>query len=98
MIFPRAAIYLQMIKYIPREEAIDLINESVRIGVTPDRRHLHLVTKIPFIRPLFFKIFHNMLNTMFDEKAGFEFKEIEYNNKKYRVDVWSAHMWNIVSF
>ena len=76
MIFPRAAIYLQMIKYIPREEAIDLINESVRIGVTPDRRHLHLVTKIPFIRPLFFKIFHNMLNTMFDEKAGFEFKEI----------------------
>ena len=22
-----------------------------------------------------------MLNTMFDEKAGFEFKEIEYNNK-----------------
>jgi hypothetical protein len=25
-----------MIKYIPREEAIDLINESVRIGVTPD--------------------------------------------------------------
>ena len=42
-----------MIKYIPREEAIDLRNESVRIGVTPDRRHLHLVTKIPFIRPLF---------------------------------------------
>lgn len=36
MIVPRAAIYLQMIKYIPREEAIDLINESVRIGVTPD--------------------------------------------------------------
>lgn len=36
MIFPRAAIYLQMIKYIPREEAIDLINESVRMGVTPD--------------------------------------------------------------
>lgn len=87
MIFPRAAIYLQMIKYIPREEAIDLINESVRIGVTPDWRHLHLVTKIPFISPLFFKIFHNMLNTMFDEKTGFEFKEIEYNNKKYRVDV-----------
>lgn len=86
------------LKYIPREEAIDLINESVRIGVTPDWRHLHLVTKIHFIRPLFFKIFHNMLNTMFDEKAGFEFKEIEYNNKKYRVDVWSAHMWNIVSF
>lgn len=87
MIVPRAAIYLQMIKYIPREEAIDLINESVRIGVTPDWRHLHLVTKIPFIRPLFFKIFHKMLNTMFNEEAGFEFKEIEYNNKKYRVDV-----------
>ena len=29
MIFPRAAIYLQMIKYIPQEEAIRLIEESV---------------------------------------------------------------------
>ena len=28
MIFPRAAIYLQMIKYISREEAISLIEES----------------------------------------------------------------------
>ena len=37
MIFPRAAIYLQMIKYISREEAIGLIEESVRIGVEPDR-------------------------------------------------------------
>ena len=43
MIFPRAAIYLQMIKYIPREEAIDLINESVRIGVTPDRSVVEMI-------------------------------------------------------
>ena len=33
MIFPRAAIYLQMIRYISREEALGLIEESVRIGV-----------------------------------------------------------------
>ena len=33
MIFPRAAIYLQIIKCISREEAIRLIEESVRIGV-----------------------------------------------------------------
>lgn len=87
MIFPRAAIYLQMIKYISREEAIALINESVRKGVNPNRRRLHFITKIPLVRPLFFKTFHKMINTMFDEKSGFEFKEIEYNNKKYRVDV-----------
>ncbi len=30
MIFPRAAFYLKMIKYISREEAIRLIEESVR--------------------------------------------------------------------
>ncbi len=81
MIFPKVAIYLQMIKYISREEAIALINESVRIGVNPNRRRLHFITKIPFVRPLFFKNFHKMLNTMFNEKAGFEFKEIEYNKK-----------------
>ena len=55
MIFPRAAIYLQMIKYIPQEEAIALIEDAVRIGVEPDRKRLHAATKIPFIRPLFLR-------------------------------------------
>ena len=53
MIFPRVAVYLHMIKYISREEAIRLMEESVKIGVEPDRKRLHAVTKIPFIRPLF---------------------------------------------
>ncbi len=87
MIFPRAAIYLQMIKYIPREEAIGLIEESVRIGVEPDRKRLHIVTKLPFIRPLFFKIFHKMIGTMFNGDAGFKFEEIEADSRHYRADV-----------
>lgn len=55
LIFPRAAIYLQMIKYISQEEALGLIEVSIRIGVEPDRKRLHIATKLPFIRPLFFK-------------------------------------------
>ncbi len=87
MIFPRAAIYLQMIKYISREEAISLIEESVKIGVEPDRKRLNAVTKVPFIRPLFFKIFRKMIGTMFNGDAGFKFKEIEADSRHYRVDV-----------
>lgn len=87
MIFPRAAIYLQMIKYIPSEEAISLIEESVRIGVEPDRKRLNAITKLPFIRPLFFKIFHKMIGTMFNGDAGFKFEEIEADSRHYRVDV-----------
>ena len=87
MIFPRAAIYLQMIQYISREEAISLIEESVRIGVEPDRKRLHNATKLPFIRPLFFKIFPKMIDTMFNGEAGFKAEEIESDNKHYRVDV-----------
>lgn len=87
MIFPRAAIYLQMIKYISREEAIGLIEESVRIGVEPDRNRLHIATKLPFIRPLFFKIFHKIIGTMFNGDAGFKFEEIEADSRHYRVDV-----------
>jgi len=87
MIFPRAAIYLQMTKYIPREEALNLIEESVRIGVEPDRKRLHIATKIPFIRPLFFKIFHKMISSMFNEESGFKFEEIEADGRRYRVDV-----------
>ena len=87
MIFPRAAFYLQMMKYISREEALSLIEESVRIGVEPDRKRLHAVTKISFIRPLFFQIFPRMINTMFNEEAGFKTKGFESDNKHYRVDV-----------
>ena len=87
MIFPRAAIYLQMIKYISQEEAISLIEESVRLGVEPDRKRLHAVTEFPFIRPLFFKIFHKMINTMFNGDVGFKFVEIGYDSRHYRVDV-----------
>ena len=87
MIFPRAAIYLQMIKYISSEEAISLIEESVRIGVEPDRKRLHIATKLPLIRLLFFKIFHKMIGTMFNGDAGFKFEEIEADSRHYRVDV-----------
>lgn len=87
MIFPRSAIYRQMIKYIPQEEALSLIEESVRIGVEPDRKRLHTATKLPFIRPLFFKIFRRMVGTMFNGEAGFKFAEIEADSSHYRVDV-----------
>ena len=87
MIFPRAALYLQMIQYISREEAISLIEEAVRTGVEPDRKRLHAVTKIPFMRPLFLKVFHKLINVMFNEEAGFKTKELESDNKHYRVDV-----------
>ena len=87
MFFTRAAIYQQMIRYIPCEEAIALIEDAVRIGVEPDRKRLHIATKIPFIRPLFFKIFRGMIGTMFNGDAGFRFEEIEADSKHYRVDV-----------
>ena len=87
MIFPRAAIYLQMIQFLPRNEAIRLIEEAVRIGVEPDRKRLHLLTKLPFVRPLFFKIFSMLIHTMFNEEAGFKTAEHESDSRHYRVDV-----------
>ena len=69
------------------EEALSLIEESVRIGVEPERKRLHAVTKISFIRPLFFQIFLSMIHTMFNEEAGFKTKGLESDNKHYRVDV-----------
>ena len=76
-----------MVKYIPQEEPIGLMEESVRIGVEPDRKRLRAVTKLPFIRPLFFKIFRKMIGTMFNGDAGFKFAEIEADSRHYRVDV-----------
>ena len=87
MIFPRAAFYLQMIRYVNREEAIGLLNEAVRIGVEPDSKRLHAVTKVPFIRNLFFKFFPKMIDTMFNEGAGFKMNILESDSSQYRVDI-----------
>ena len=87
MIFPRAAFYLQMRRYLPQEEAIRLLEESVKIGVEPDRNRLHAVTKIPFLRPLFFKVFPLLIHTMFNGEAGFQAAEREADSRRYRVDV-----------
>ena len=87
MIFPRAAFYLQMIRYISREEAIGLIEEAVRIGVEPDRKRLNAVTRLPFIRSLFFKVFPRMIGIMFNEEVGFKTAELEASSKRYRADV-----------
>ncbi len=87
MIFPRAALYLQMLRYLPREEAIGLIEDAVRIGVEPDRKRLNWATKIPFVRPLFFKIFPWLMNTLFNEESGFKTAELEADSRHYRVDV-----------
>lgn len=35
------------------------------------------MTKIPFIRPLFFKVFPKLIDTMFNEEVGFKTKEFE---------------------
>lgn len=74
-----------MIKYLSGEESIALIEDAVKIGVEPDRKRLHLATKLPFVRPLFFRIFHKMIGTMFNGEAGFRFEEIEYDSRHYRV-------------
>lgn len=94
MIFPRAAFYLQMLRYLPQEEALRLIEEAVKIGVEPDRKCLHAVTKLPFLRPLFFQIFPKLIqifpkliDTMFNEEAGFKTAESESDSRHYRVDV-----------
>lgn len=50
-------------------------------------KRLHIATKLPFIRPLFFKIFRTMIGTMFNGDAGFKFAEIEADSRHYRVDV-----------
>ncbi len=87
MTFPRVVIYLQMIQYLSQEETMSLMEEAVRIGVEPDRKRLHHITQIPFVRPLFFKIFPKMMDSMFNEEAGFKTKEYQLDNRYYRVDV-----------
>lgn len=64
-----------------------LLEEAVKIGVEPDRKRLHAVTKLPFVWPFFFKVFPKMIDTMFNGEAGFKAAEREADSRHYRVDV-----------
>ena len=72
---------------MPQEEALGLIEDSVKVGVEPDRKRLHRITKLPFLRPLFFRVFPWMIHTMLGGEAGFKASEIEADNRHYKVDV-----------
>ena len=87
MIFPRAALYMQMIRFIPKEQAIAFLMDAIRIGVEPDMKRLHWLTKPPFMRLLFLKIFSKMLSTSINEESGFQTKFYESSSKRLRVDV-----------
>ncbi len=87
MIFPRAALYLEMLAFFPRERALELIKKSVEIGVEPDAKRLNKATRIKLFRPLFLRIFRLMLNSAFDERSGFEMRMIEASGKRLSVDV-----------
>ena len=87
MIFPRAALYSQMIRYIPKEQAIELFMEAIRIGVEPDMRRLRWLTRAPFMRSLFLRVFSKMLSTSFNEEAGFQTTFYESSCKRLRLDV-----------
>ena len=87
MIFPRAALYMQMTKHIAKERAIDLLMKAIRIGVEPDIKRLRWLTKPVFMRSLFLKAFYKILSISFNEEAGFQTKFQEASNKRLRVDV-----------
>jgi hypothetical protein len=87
MIFPRAALYIEMLEFIPCERAVELIERAVEIGVEPDAKRLNRLTKIKLFRPLFLRIFRLMLSSAFDDRSGFEMREIEANGKRLRIDV-----------
>ncbi len=87
MIFLRSVLYMQMIRHMPEEQAIDLLTEAVRIGVEPDRKRLRRLTKAPFMCSLFLRVFSKMISTLFNEEAGFQTKLYEANNRRLRVDV-----------
>ena len=76
-----------MVRYILREDALCLLEETVTTGVESDRKCLHAVTKVPFIRPLFFKIFPALIGIIFNEEVGFKTHEWEADSRRYRVDV-----------
>ena len=89
-IFPSAAVYLTLKKYIGSRDAYDIIESSAVKKSTEAGKSLAKLMRIPGMKSLFVKVWDPMTRKMFGPENGF--RNVFYPRKKgeYRMDVISC--------
>lgn len=86
-IFPSAAVYLTLKKYIGSRDAYDIIESSAVKKSTEAGKSLAKLMRIPRMKSLFVKVWDPMTRKMFGESSGF--KNVFYPKQKgsYKMDI-----------
>ena len=80
-ILPRVAMYQALKEKMSEEEAMQIIDETVKILATKVGNMLNKMTAKPFMPKVFMKLFATMTTKMFGEKSGFKQTFYEKNTK-----------------
>lgn len=86
-ILPRVAMYQALKEKMSGEEAMQIIDETVKISATKVGDILKNMTAKPFMPKVFMKLFATMTTKMFGEKSGFKQTFYEKNTKVLRFDI-----------
>lgn len=86
-IFPSAAIYLTLKKYIGSREAYDIIETSAAKKSTETGKSIAKLMRIPGMKSLFVKIWDPLTKKMFGESSGFKNTYYPKQKGSYRMDI-----------
>lgn len=86
-ILPRIAMYQALKEKMPKEEAMQIIEETIKISATEVGKKLSKITSNAFMAKVFMKLFATMTIKMFGEKSGFKQTFYEKNTEVLRFDI-----------
>lgn len=86
-IFPSAAIYLTLKKYVGSREAYDILEKSAAKQSTQAGKSMARLMCIPGMKSLFVKIWDPLTKKMFGERSGFKNNYYPKQKGSYRMDI-----------
>ena len=93
-ILPRIAMYRAMLKKIPQEDAVHLLDETIRLNCTGIGKKLGILTSLPGMASLFLKIFAFMTKKKFGEANGFQQVFHEATGEALHIDITQCPYFN----
>ena len=93
-ILPRIAMYRAMLEKMPQEDAVHLLDETIRLNCTEISKKLGNLTSLPGMPGLFLRIFAYMTKKMFGEANGFQRVFHEATGRALRIDITQCPYFN----
>ena len=86
-IFPRIALYQTIQKWMPKEQALEVIQDQIWAACVKTGKKFSAITKHRYLRGPFLRVFALMTQKLFGASAGFQLSFIARSGRELRFDI-----------